>query len=170
MKFLVYPHCIPERPRLSLKSFIKIVYLTFFVLFLSNSTIAQQNRFCNISIINNNNEPVFLRVEIADSFESRKRGLMFRKMLKKNSGMLFVFRKEEKRNFWMKDTFIPLDIAFINRYGVINEIYYMKPLDTSIIYPSLLPAQYVLEVNKGWFSENKITVGCKLILNGCIGK
>ena len=70
----------------------------------------------------------------------------------------------------MKNTFIPLDIAYISADGIINEIYRMEPLDYSIIYPSNKPAKYALEVNAGWFKKNGIKPGMKLDFNGCLGK
>ena len=70
----------------------------------------------------------------------------------------------------MKNTFIPLSIAYVDKHGVINEIYHMKPNDSSITYPSKYPAMYALEVNRGWFNKNKITKGNKIIFNGCFGK
>ena len=127
-------------------------------------------KFCNITITNSLNKPVALKVEIADSFKSRGKGLMFRKSLDENKGMLFVFESERKLSFWMKNTFIPLSIAYVNHKGVINEIYNMKPLDISIAYPSIYPAIFALEVNRGWFKKNKITIGCRLDISGCLGK
>ncbi|MBN1534921.1 MAG: DUF192 domain-containing protein [Spirochaetes bacterium] len=95
---------------------------------------------------------------------------MFRKGLDKNRGMIFMYSSEEYLTFWMKNTYIPLSIAYISGEGVIHEIYDMKPLDTSIVYPSRLPARYALEVNRGWFREHGITQGCRVNLYGCFGK
>ncbi len=130
----------------------------------------QKNNFCNIYIINNQNNKIKLKVEIADTVETQTRGLMFRDKLDENSGMIFVFGNETTREFWMMNTYIPLNIAYINRQGIINEIYYMRPLDTSIRYPSQQPAMYALEVNKDWFKKNNISEGAKVIFNGCFGK
>ena len=84
--------------------------------------------------------------------------------------MLFIFTHEQRLNFWMKNTYIPLSIAYISIDGKINEIYDMKPLDISITYPSNLPAKYALEVNQGWFARNNISKNCRIIFNGCISK
>lgn len=84
--------------------------------------------------------------------------------------MLFVFPGERHRRFWMKNTYLPLSIAYVNRYGIINEIYDMEPLDSSRVYPSMYPAQYAIEVNRGWFKRNNIKKGCRVLLHGCIGK
>jgi uncharacterized membrane protein (UPF0127 family) len=95
---------------------------------------------------------------------------MFRSRLEKDSGMLFVFDREQMLDFWMKNTSIPLSIAYIDSEGIIREIYDMKPLDISVSYPSKYPARYALEVNRGWFSRKGIRKGSRLILNGCIGQ
>jgi uncharacterized membrane protein (UPF0127 family) len=99
-----------------------------------------------------------LKVEIADTTEKRIRGLQFREKLGKNEGMLFVYNEEQFQSFWMKDTPIPLDLAYINRQGKINEIYSLNPHETTV-YRSREKAQYVLEVNQGWFKDNEIGVG-----------
>lgn len=131
---------------------------------------AVKNKTCELSITARGGRAVTLSVEIADTWKSRQTGLMFRKSLEKNRGMLFVFNDETVRSFWMKNTYIPLSIAYIDKRGVIKEIHDMKPLDTSVFYPSRNPAKYALEVNRGWFKENNIGVGCKLNINGCLGK
>jgi uncharacterized protein len=136
----------------------------------SQENITAKNNFCDIFIVNNQNHKIKLKVEIADTVETQTRGLMFRDKLDENSGMIFVFGNETTREFWMMNTYIPLNIAYINRQGIINEIYYMRPLDTSIRYPSQQPAMYALEVNKDWFKKNNIFEGSKVIFNGCFGK
>lgn len=103
-------------------------------------------------------EPVEVRVEIADDDAERARGLMERTELAEERGMLFVFDEEETRSFWMKDTLIPLSIAYIDADGRIVDIQNMKPLDTTT-HPSAEPAQYALEVNKGFFAERGVEVG-----------
>ena len=151
-------------------SIAKIISMLLIFLMVLNNNVIAKNRLCYIKIINKLNAPVVLKSEIADTFALIKKGLMFRKKVGENRGMLFVFKREGMRNFWMKNTYIPLSIAYINRNGVINEIYSMKPLDISITYPSSLPAQYALEVNRGWFKKNNISVGCRIVFNGCLGK
>lgn len=123
-----------------------------------------------IYIIKNRTVKSSLSIEIADTEPEREKGLMFRYSLPADNGMLFVFNNERKLSFWMKNTFIPLDIAYISAEGIINEIYRMEPLDYSIIYPSNKPAKYALEVNAGWFKKNGIKPGMKLDFNGCLGK
>lgn len=123
-----------------------------------------------IIIINTLGRQVPLAIEIADTETLRAKGLMYRKSMEQDGGMLFVFDREQKLNFWMKNTYIPLSIAYISKIGVINEIRDMAPLDTSVTYPSAMPARYALEVNRGWFEKNKITKGCRIVLDGCFSK
>jgi uncharacterized membrane protein (UPF0127 family) len=97
-------------------------------------------------------------VEIAKTPEERNHGLMGRKHLGKDEGMLFIFEKEDYHGFWMKDTFIPLSIAFIDRKGRIVRVTDMKPLTLDSHLPPK-PILYALEMNKGWFSSHGIKVG-----------
>ena len=84
---------------------------------------------------------------------------MNREELPENQGMLFVFESTRILSFWMRNTFIPLDIAFIDDAGKIVDIQRMEPLDESKSYTSAAPALYALEVNAGWFAKNTIKVG-----------
>lgn len=86
-------------------------------------------------------------------------GMMFRKEIGEKEGMLFVFRDENKRSFWMKNVPIPLTCAYIDGEGAILEIHDMKPLDESPIYSKSDKIQYVLEMKHGWFERNRIDVG-----------
>ena len=122
-------------------------------------------------ITNSLGNQVHLNVEVADTDQKRAKGLMHRKELETNSGMLFVFPREQYMHFWMKNTYIPLSIAFIDRQGVIREIQHMKPLDASIIYSSKSKGLYALEVNRNWFRRNSIRVGSRVLnIDGCISK
>jgi len=125
---------------------------------------------CSLSIINMHNNKIFCNAEIALSSQEHSKGLMSRKELCSDCGMLFIFNNEEYRTFWMKNTLIPLSIAFIDAEGIINDIQDMKPLQTFPLYSSKYPAKYALEVNQGWFKKNFINVGSKVILDGCFGK
>ena len=103
---------------------------------------------------------VEVRVEVADDPFEQARGLMRRKSLDEDRGMLFVFRGEEVRSFWMRDTLIPLSIAYIDSGGRITDILDMKPLDDKPPhYVSSEPVQYALEVNQGFFEERGVKVG-----------
>jgi uncharacterized membrane protein (UPF0127 family) len=104
-------------------------------------------------------EEVEVRVEIADDTSEQMRGLMHRTALTENRGMLFVFPDEEIRSFWMKNTLIPLSIAYIDSEGRIVDIQDMKPLDDDPPhYVSAEPARYALEVNRGFFEERGVKV------------
>ena len=103
-------------------------------------------------------ESFSLAVEIADAPEERSRGLMGRESLPDRAGMLFVWPEDTSAGFWMKDTLIPLSIAFIDAAGKIIDIQDMQPLDETLRYgPG--PYRYAVEANLGWFAENRIAVG-----------
>jgi uncharacterized membrane protein (UPF0127 family) len=103
-----------------------------------------------------------LRVEVAVTLEKQERGLMFRQSMPENEGMLFVYKEPQEMSFWMRNTFIPLDIAFVDADGIILNIHQAKPLDDSIHYRSAGAAKYVIETNQGWFSRNGIRPGDKV--------
>lgn len=104
-------------------------------------------------------EPVEVEAEVADDRTERARGLMERTALAEDSGMLFVFEREQPLSFWMRNTLIPLSIAYIAADGRIVDIEDMEPLDDETKHPSAEPAQYALEVNQGFFEERGIEVG-----------
>ncbi len=99
-----------------------------------------------------------LEVELATTFEEQILGLMYRDKLEENNGMLFVFPREKVLSFWMKDTRIPLSIAFIKADGRIIQIESMKSysLDTHV---SKEKARYALEMNEGWFRVHNVREG-----------
>lgn len=99
-----------------------------------------------------------IRVEVARTPEERAVGLMGRKQLGKEDGMLFIFEEEGYHSFWMKNTLIPLSIAFIDREGRIVKIVDMEPL-TLISHSPPKPILYALEMNQGWFSKKGIKAG-----------
>ena len=101
-------------------------------------------------------------VEVADEPHERRLGLMYRKKLSEDKGMLFVYDKEKMRSFWMKNTYIPLTIAFLNKEGLILHIADMEPLNLKSV-SSKYPVQFALEMNRDWFTKNKIVTGDKII-------
>lgn len=108
-----------------------------------------------------------LVVEIAETSQQHELGLMFREKLGEDEGMLFVFKNAETRFFWMKNTLIDLSIAYFDKEGKLIDVQEMKsgkglPDHKLPNYPSLGPAKYALEMNKGWFDRNKIRIGSKL--------
>ncbi|MGB9848024.1 MAG: DUF192 domain-containing protein [Minisyncoccia bacterium] len=114
------------------------------------------------------NQNLKVEVEVAETLWEQARGLMGRQSLAEDEGMLFVFSDEAPRRFWMKNTFIPLDLIFISAEKKIVEI---KPSfepcveDPCPIYQSQLPAKYVLEVNGGFCERHNIRVGDELELS-----
>jgi uncharacterized membrane protein (UPF0127 family) len=112
-------------------------------------------------------EKVKVRVEVADNVFERARGLMYRKALGANRGMLFVYPEEQRLSFWMKNTLIPLSIAYIDSKRRVVDIQDMKPLDDEPpSYVSADPAQYALEVNRGFFKKRGVKVGDHVELPG----
>ena len=110
-----------------------------------------------------------IMVERACTDKEQQQGLMFRKEMPENQGMLFVFSQERRLSFWMKDTLIPLSIAYINAQGMIIDIQKMQPLDETGHLANGL-ARYALEMNQGWFEKNKISPGVLMdIEDFCIG-
>lgn len=106
-----------------------------------------------------------IKVELALTPGERQTGLMNRKELAPDRGMLFVFEEEAPRSFWMKNTLISLSIAYLDREGNIIDIQDMAPLNTTPV-PSAGPAMYALEVNRGMFSRWGVSVGDRIDLSG----
>jgi uncharacterized membrane protein (UPF0127 family) len=102
------------------------------------------------------------KIELAITTEEQSRGLMFRKYLKPDSGMLFVSSRDELRSFWMKNTYIPLDMLFIDSHNEVKHVHYgAKPFDETSI-SSRYPVQYVLEINAGRAKKCNILQGTKM--------
>ena len=106
-------------------------------------------------------EGVPIEVEIVDTEDERAKGLMGRHSLPENSGMLFMFDEPGDLSFWMKNTHIPLSIAFISDTGEIVNIEDMYPHDHGNT-KSLKSSSCALEVNQGWFKRKGIHAGCKV--------
>jgi uncharacterized membrane protein (UPF0127 family) len=101
---------------------------------------------------------VTITVEIARTEEERSKGLMHREQLLDGAGMIFVFDYDQQVSFWMKNTIIPLSIAFISADGRILEIKDMYPLDLNSVHSSR-SVRYALETPQGWFTRAGITAG-----------
>ncbi|MBS0300173.1 MAG: DUF192 domain-containing protein [Proteobacteria bacterium] len=102
-----------------------------------------------------------MSVEVAHTQLSRSQGLMYRESLEENSGMLFVFPSSGYYSMWMKNTYIPLSVAFIDVRGVILNIADMQP-ETLASHDAAGMAKYALEMNKGWFAARKIAAGTQV--------
>ena len=102
-----------------------------------------------------------LTAEVAATDSSRTIGLMHRRMMPENRGMLFVFPYAAPQSFWMMNTYVPLSIAFLDENGTIVNIDDMKPLTTDS-HNSAKPALYALEMNQGWFAKRGIKSGARV--------
>ena len=105
-----------------------------------------------------------VKVELAESEEERAQGLKYRNSLPADTGMLFIYPDEMSLSFWMKDTQLPLSIAFIKSNGSILDIKDMQPFSLDIINSSA-PVQYALEMTQGWFQQNQIKVSDVVIFS-----
>lgn len=104
--------------------------------------------------------------ELAKTQEERNWGFMERKKIPNGTGMLFVFESDQVLSFWMKNTPSPLSIAYIDRYGVIVDLYDMKPFDEKSVV-STRSVRFALEVPQGWYKKNGVKVGDKVtVLSG----
>ena len=99
--------------------------------------------------------------EIAHTLAARQQGLMHRDSMAENSGMLFMYKDSKEREFWMKDTRLPLTIAYADSLGKIVRLVDMQPFDLSHTQ-SLAPAKYALEMNQGWFERHNVEVGDRI--------
>ena len=102
-----------------------------------------------------------IRAEVASTFETRARGLMYRESLGPNQGMLFVFPWQERHCMWMKNTPLPLSVAFIDEGGEVVSVSEMAP-HTEISHCATRPARFALEMSKGWFAGKGIRAGARL--------
>ena len=102
-----------------------------------------------------------IRAEVADSMGTRMEGLMHRKSMPHGSGMVFVFDETATHCMWMKNTLIPLSVAFLDEAGAIINIADMQP-HSEQSHCAARPARYALEMNKGWFAQRGIKAGAKL--------
>lgn len=99
-----------------------------------------------------------ITAEVAATAPHRQHGLMFRESMPEDHGMLFIFPEEKPLSFWMKNTPLPLSIAFADAGGKIVHIADLVPHETRPV-PSRLPALYALEMNRGWFARRGVFVG-----------
>ena len=110
---------------------------------------------------NSKGKDIVLDCEVARTEKEKERGLMFRKFLGKNRGMIFVYNQPDQMNFWMQNTLIPLDMIFIAADGTVRTIHEnARPMDTTAI-PSEVPVRFVLEIAGGRSAEIGLKVGDK---------
>jgi uncharacterized protein len=102
-----------------------------------------------------------IRAQVAATPDQRATGLMHRKEMPQHEGMLFVFEQPSPQCFWMKNTLLPLSIAFVADDGTVVNVDEMKP-QTLDSHCSSKPVRYVLEMNQGWFTKRGVKAGTKL--------
>lgn len=146
---------------MKLRNFFSLLLIvsSFTAAFLPASSAAQVNK--DLPVVELTIKSAKLKAEVAADNNTRSTGLMNRFSLKPDSGMIFVFAQSEPLAFWMKNTFVPLSIAYIDSKGVIVSIVDMKPQDESA-HPSGAPAMFALEMKQGWFKERGIVAGDKV--------
>ena len=102
-----------------------------------------------------------IQAEVAQTPDQRSTGLMFRKTMATNDGMLFIFDRPSEQCFWMKNTLVPLSVAFVANDGSITNIENMTP-QTLDSHCSAKPVRFVLEMNVGWFAKRGIKAGTRI--------
>ena len=121
----------------------------FLVFFISSNTFSADEIKINDLLTN---------IEVVSNPNDRRKGLMFRKSLSEDHGMFFVWEYRKRQCMWMRNTYIPLNVAYIDTKGKILEIYEMLPLSEDSIC-SKKRVKYALEVNLDWFKRNNVYVG-----------
>ena len=138
----------------------KFIYLIFNFFLISFYTFS--NEKINVSIYNKN---ITFNVEVAKTIEERRTGLMYRKKLYNNEGMLFIFPREKIIQLWMKNTYIPLDVIFISENKVIVDIKKNMEKLSETIVKSKVKSRYALEFNAGLINKLDIEIGDKVLFN-----
>jgi len=138
---------------------IKALFIS--ALFVANSAVLAQDAPQKLRSIPLTAGMHVIQAEIAITPEQRAIGLMHRKTMPTNNGMLFVFEAPEPQCFWMRNTLLPLSIAFIADDGSVVNIADMQPM-TETSHCSDKPVRYALEMNQGWFAKRGIKAGIKL--------
>ena len=141
---------------------ISVLILSLFLFGQAKAEVAPRFAKQNVEFISKNFKKVLL-LDVADNPQRHAYGMMNRTRIAPDEGMIFVFTDEDIRNFWMKDTLVDLDIAYITKENKVIDIQTMKAtsvLQTNLpVYPSKEPAMYAVEMRAGWFKKNKFAVG-----------
>ena len=138
----------------------KFIYLILNFFLVSLYTFS--NEKIDVSIYNKN---ITFNVEVAKTIEERRIGLMYRKKLLNNEGMLFIFPREKIIQLWMKNTYIPLDVIFISENKVIVDIKKNMEKLSETIVKSKVKSRYALEFNAGLINKLDIEIGDKVLFN-----
>lgn len=139
-------------------NFVQKSFKYIFLLFLSFSVISEEK----ISI-----ESLFSKIEVVSNSQERKLGLMYRENLPYDNAMFFIWEYKKRQCMWMRNTYIPLNVAYLDSSGKILEIYDMVPLSDESVC-SKKRVRYALEVNLNWFEDNNILVGDVLDISNLV--
>jgi uncharacterized protein len=134
-----------------------LIFISIVALSLSSCTAAESTP----EIIELNSGTHTIRAEVAATEAQQAQGLMYRKELASNNGMLFVFAEKWDICMWMKNTYIPLSVAFLEDDGTVINILDMQP-NTEQHHCAIRPAKFALEMQQGWFSSNGIMPGMRI--------
>ena len=140
------------------QNFVQKSFKYIFLLFLSFSVISEEK----ISI-----ESLFSKIEVVSNSQERKLGLMYRENLPYDNAMFFIWEYKKRQCMWMRNTYIPLNVAYLDSSGKILEIYDMVPLSDESVC-SKKRVRYALEVNLNWFEDNNILVGDVLDISNLV--
>ena len=140
------------------QNFVQKSFKYIFLLFLSFSVISDEK----ISI-----ESLFSKIEVVSNSQERKLGLMYRENLPYDNAMFFIWEYKKRQCMWMRNTYIPLNVAYLDSSGKILEIYDMVPLSDESVC-SKKRVRYALEVNLNWFEDNNILVGNVLDISNLV--
>ena len=140
---------------------VRVLYVVLIGIFCVGSPALAQEYTEKVSVITQDDRTLTFKVDVADTHQSRMQGLMFRQEIPENHGMLFIFEEEAPRSFWMRNTYVPLDIIFINAQQEIVNIGEGVPLSEAHV-PSAAPAKFVLELEKGTAKRLDIKAGDKV--------
>ena len=140
------------------QNFVQKSFKYIFLLFLSFSVISDEK----ISI-----ESLFSKIEVVSNSQERKLGLMYRENLPYDNAMFFIWEYKKRQCMWMRNTYIPLNVAYLDGSGKILEIYDMVPLSDESVC-SKKRVRYALEVNLNWFEDNNILVGDVLDISNLV--
>ena len=138
----------------------KYIHLILYFFIVSFYTFS--NEKIDVNIYNKN---IIFNVEVAKTIEERRIGLMYRKKLLNNEGMLFIFPREKIIQLWMKNTYIPLDVIFISENKVIVDIKKNMEKLSETIVKSKVKSRYALEFNAGLINKLNIEIGDKVLFN-----
>ncbi len=131
----------------------------FLLLFLSGYVMADGDDLVSLRV-----GEARVSATIAMDEEARRQGLMWRKSMARDEGILLIYPSEGIIRLWMLNTYIPLDVGFFDRHGVLVGTVSMEPDGGKRLHNSPRPAMYALEMNRGWFKRNKIELGARLQL------